>query len=151
MTKNEQRNAQRQLNYDIMIKNGFSSKEARQSRDWSTKRTLNYVGQKAPEKVEAVKTRIETTRIPKPRGIQYKPLSQSPKEYLSNYTYIISYDVKKFGGKERQFVTITSPVKLTKKEVLQDFWDNIQDEEGDKYNTETIIKGSITIDAAYER
>ncbi len=63
-------------------------------------------------------TAIRVSEIKRPRGIQYAPVSQADKRYLSEYTYKISYMVKnKDGSKEEKWITLTSPDKMSKKAV----------------------------------
>lgn len=102
-------------------------------------------------------TAIRGSEIKKPRGIQYAPVSQADKRYLSEYTYKISYMVKnKDGSKEEKWITLTSPDKMSKRAVIEEarniLFESAGGDDDDSHyssNGGTILVSTITISEAY--
>lgn len=119
-----------------------------------------------PEQAKKYQEEIKTFFKPKkdkdlPEGfveikgrIVYQDAKSHPLvKYLSNYTYVIAYQVKhKDGTKEWKAITFTSPKKMTKAEL----WDSIENEifndpaKRSRYDS-TVIRSSYTLIGAYEK
>lgn len=115
--------------------------------------------QRIVTRATATGKRIDTKGIQRPRGIQYSPVSEADKKYLSNYTYKVSYQTKdKNGNKVTKWITITSPDKMTKKAVKAEARDILSGADGsydivemDTYADDdaVILISTITIEEAY--
>jgi hypothetical protein len=133
---------------------GISAKDANQLKNVPVDQLQRIV-----TRVTEPGKRIDTKGYSKPRGIQYAPVSEADKKYLSNYTYKVSYQTKdKNGNKETKWITITSPDKMSKKAVKAEARDILSGDGGsydfadvDSYADDdaTILISTITVEEAY--
>jgi hypothetical protein len=135
-----------------LIRSGIKAEDARRISRLPVNQIQRTIVQ-APNITAAVK-KLEHVTPKAPRGIEYKPVSEADKKYLSNYTYKISYLVKQpDGSKKEKWITITSPDRMTKKAVKQearDIIDEAAEAEDSTYSDDgDILVSSISIDEAY--
>jgi hypothetical protein len=155
----------RKETYNILIKNGYSSQEARRLRDVGIKKLAELTqqkneGQKKKINIDKVIKKVEKVKKPKTKDknkrkydrLQYKPLDQANKKYLLKYKYhyIVRYEVKVGGEKLERFFTLSTIKKLSKKDVIQEFREAFDEDNRNNYQGEELIIGSIQIVEAYE-
>lgn len=134
----------RRLKYETARKAGFNSKDAR---------VLSKLN------IDKYKEALNSKVIPDRKivGIQYQDISTSPKQYLSKYTYKVSFHRKerdhrgRWVAGETEYITITKMNKLTKREVLQIARNILLNSGVERYSpVEEIAITSLKIETAYE-
>lgn len=127
--KRQETNAQRRANYAALRLTGYSPQQANKLKSVSLKNLDNLV-----------------------RDFKYEKPNETIKNYLSKYTYMISYQTKdKEKNITEKFIHITSNKKLSRAEVWEEIIEVFGDEGNQSmYEGATVIMSSITIVKAYE-
>lgn len=124
-----ERNERRRENYKALRAAGYTPEQARRFKSTGAER---------------LKTLTQDFNYLKP--------SDTVKNYLSNYTYLIKYQTKdKDKNITEKFIYITSGNKLSRGEVMREAMEVFMDEGNDSiYEGAAVIYSSIEIVAAYE-
>ena len=147
--------------YNLFRKAGYSAKESLKLRDMSKQKTIMYLrehktGKRTLNKLKSLFS-TEQFEITYHKNFIYE---KEPKNYLSTYNYVVRYERGRRKGNKIvdrtvEYITIPAPKsnerKLTRKEILDYFWEWFDGEQDGKYNTTEVVKSSITIERAYQK
>jgi len=98
------------------------------------------------------------------KGIEYENAAEAERNYLSEYTYVITFDrvitidkdtgeILKEEQREKDYITITSVTPMEEDEVIEEAWEYLYNDSGEADERYSgggeIIPDSIGIDIAY--
>lgn len=76
--------------------------------------------------------------------VDYVPMQELNKTYLSNFSFLVSYRLRK--NPEKQYITVSSPVDLYKYEVLDAAYAALLKNQNNTYELKKLIKSSLQIE-----
>ena len=152
----------RPAQYRALRDAGFSSKDATRLKGASPEKVQEAIRSKQmPEKVQSKVTmgptapehskgyrppKKKTTKDHHARGIEYIDVRDHEKDYLSRYSWVVSYRYKR--SDELQYITITSRDDMYGYEVLAEAREVLEVNANKMYNVQKIAWSSLTIEYA---